>query len=79
MLAARTDHGLSRTGPVGSAGALDAEIWISERCGIYAVKHSEGHWESVRKTLQAARIGYVLSGQLPVESKLALAPEIWNP
>ena len=45
MLAARTDHGLSRTGPVGSAGALDAEIWISERCGIYAVKHSEGHWD----------------------------------
>jgi hypothetical protein len=41
----RSGYGLSITLPVGSVGALDAEIWISERCGIYAVKHSDGRWD----------------------------------
>ena len=40
----RSGYELFITLPVGSVGALDAEIWISERCGKYAVKHSDGHW-----------------------------------
>jgi hypothetical protein len=41
----RSEYGLSISLPVGSVAALDAEIWISEMCSKYALKHSEGHWD----------------------------------